>query len=157
MIRLQNRWREKRAVRRVSALRAEVERRELAAIFLQRIWYTFKGAFVTFLLMSCYREFDLIDKSYAGLATSMGRKHAAKVLQKYYHDRFVSRLMSNVVRLQCWYRACQGYNYVKVMRRQRWAVRKLHHWARVRMRHRHEYARTIQNFWWGLKPGRRLR
>lgn len=64
---------------------------------------------------------------------------------------------SAAVKLQCWYRSNSGYSLLDILRRERWASRKIRHFLMVAMKRRHAAARKIAIKWWRMKPGRFLR
>ena len=87
----------------------------------------------------------------------MGRFKASRLLVRRYRLRYFKRNISAVVRVQCWFRGRLGYTTVTILRRYRWAHRKLCHWARGMLRKKNAFVRTIQRWWWRLKKGRLLR
>jgi len=157
VILIQTRWREFLARRRVWRLKTEIDKRYWAALIFQRYWYRFKGAFVTFLLMGVYRELSRDERDLEDKLEAIKRKHYASVLQRYYAVRYMRRLMDAVVKTQGWFRGVMGKDFVAHLRLIKWASRKLHWWARVKMKNTHAHARTLQLWWWKRKPGRLLR
>jgi hypothetical protein len=156
-IRIQCRWRIHVASRRVQRKKDYIKRRLWAVLTLQRCWYKSKGAFHTFLLMCCYRGSAQEDERFNQHIAEMGRSKAAKKIQRTYRALYRRRLISAVIKVQCWYRGRLGYNLVDILRQQKWASRKLHHWARGMMRWKHKRARQIQCWWWKQRTGRMRR
>jgi hypothetical protein len=154
VIRVQCRWRIFVATRKVQRKKDYIRRRLWAVLTLQRCWYKSKGAFHTFLLMGCYRETTLEDETFSKYVVDLGRFRAARRIQRIYRDLYRRRLISAIIKVQCWYRGRLGYNLVDILRREKWASRKLHHWARGMMRWKHKRARQIQLWWWRQKCGR---
>ena len=70
-----------------------------------------------------------------------------------YTKRFFKRNITAAIKIQCRYRAYHGYNLMETMRRQKWASRRVRHFARGWLRRRHRSARKIQRLWWSNHPG----
>ena len=155
-IRIQRRWRIYTAYQKVDDYKIVQERRDLAALLLQKNWYRLKNGFHTFLLMSCYRVRDIEENILNQKKWSLKRHHAAKRIQKQYRKHYFKRIISAVVKVQCWFRGRLGYRLVDLLRVEKWAARKLHHWARVRMKYRHRFAHKIAHAWLRWKKGRLL-
>lgn len=156
-IRIQCRYRIRLARKRLRKRRFAVAMKEYAALVIQRNWYRCKNAFHTFFLMCALREREQQDIALEKLSTKMGRNYRARVIQRKYKERYNQRIISNVIKVQCWLRGRLGYNLVDILRKQRWASRKLRHWVRARLRFRHRTARRIQRWWWKLKKLRLLK
>lgn len=156
-IKIQCRYRIRLAKRGLKKLKFQVKLIEYSALVIQRNWYRYKGAFHTFLLMCCLRVREHEDLALEDLATQMGRKQLARRIKRAYAMRYFKRNIESVIKVQCWFRGRLGYNLVSILRRERWASRKLRHWARCRLRKRNVMARRIQKWWWKLKRFRLLR
>lgn len=156
-IMIQCRWRILKAKRKIKKMKFRQALREYSALVIQRNYYRSKKAFHTFFLMCCYRIRGEEDDKLDELATRMGRYKCARVIQRYYKLRYFQRIISSAIRIQCWFRGRLGYTLVRLMRKEKWAKRKLHHWARGRLRRRHRLIRQIQRWWWRLRKGRLLR
>jgi hypothetical protein len=120
---LQCRVRERIARLKLAAIRAHAREREQAALRLQTKWYSHKGAFHTFLLMSCYRVIDEIERLANKAGKNISRMVAARAVQRYYKVHFYHRLVSSANTIQRWYRGTKGYNTVMLLRRRKWASR----------------------------------
>jgi len=151
---MQCRWREHLAKARVNRIKQYRRLREWAALILQKYWYKLKNAFHTFLLMSCYRFFEDEEKSAEVYFKSMGNFMFARKIGRYYRRRYFKRFVTSVVKVQCWYRGCLGYSQVDVLRKIKWASRKLHHWARGMLKYKHKCVRKIQRLWWKSHRGK---
>jgi hypothetical protein len=154
---LQCRRRIKKSNARVLRIKRYREKKLWATLLVQRNWYRIKEAYATFVLMSAYRAREVEDERLEKLATSMGRYKAARNIQRQYKDRFFKVLVSSAVKIQCWYRKTQGRSNVSRLRLEKWASRKLHHWARGMMKYKHALVRKIQNLWWNCHPGNRIK
>ena len=119
------------------ARRLYFQRRQWGALVLQRNWYRRNGSFHTFVLMCAYRAADAVEDKLDQLADDMGRFYAARKIQRAYLVHYGKRNITSVIKLQCWYRGTRGYRLVAALRLEKWAARKLHHWARVWMRYKH--------------------
>ena len=78
VILIQTRWREWLARRKVRQIREEIDKRYWAALVFQRYWYRFKGALITFLLMGCYRENDILDRNFEKQISDRSQKTTSK-------------------------------------------------------------------------------
>ncbi|RYH12451.1 hypothetical protein EON65_38310, partial [archaeon] len=136
-IKIQCRYRIRLAKKRVKKRKFNVAMRQYAALVIQRNWYRSKNAFHTFFLMCALREREEQDIALERLATTMGRAYRARLIQRLYKARYHKRIITNVIKVQCWFRGRLGYNLVDILRRERWASRKLRHWVRARLRFRH--------------------
>lgn len=124
---------------------------------MQRNWYRRNGSYHTFVLMCAYRAVEVEDDKLDELAEDMGRFYSARKIQRKYLVHYAKRIISSVVKVQCWYRGTRGFRLVSQLRLEKWAARKLHHWARGMMRYKHRCARLIAKTWWFKKTGRYLR
>ena len=154
---LQCRRRIRKAKAKILRIQKYRERKLWATLLVQRNWYRVKEAYATFVLMSAYRAREIEDERLEKLATTMGRYKCARTIQRAYKDRFFRVLVSSAVKVQCWYRKTQGRSSVTRLRLEKWASRKLHHWARGMMKYKHAQARKIQNLWWNCHPGNRIK
>ena len=154
---LQNAVREYLARKRVKAIRLLIQKREHAALLLQRQWYKRNGFFHTFLLMSCYRELEREEADFGKLIGLRGRHVCARRIQRFYRIHRFNRVLTAAVTLQKWYRGRMGYLRTKLLRRRKYAARMLRHWARAKIDFRHRMARRIQRRWWLCGYGRLLR
>lgn len=154
---LQCRRRIKKAKAKTLRIQRYKAKKLWATLLVQRNWYKVKEAYATFVLMSAYRARELEDDRLEKLATSMGRYKAARKIQRRYKDRFFEVLVTGAVKIQCWYRKSQGQSSVTKLRLEKWASRKLHHWARGMMKRKHAFVRKIQNLWWNCHPGNRIK
>eukprot|EP01033_Poteriospumella_lacustris_P010304 gene10304-7320_t len=157
VIKIQRRLRIHRAKRKHRGKRMYKRMIQWGALVIQRNWYRKKGAFHTFFLMCALRERESQDIALEKLATKMGRYQCARRIQRLYRQRFWDRVISNVIRVQCWYRGRLGFRNAERLRKQRWASRKLHHWVKGLLRRRHVMARRIQAWWWRQKKRRLLK
>lgn len=157
VIRIQCRWRIFFAKKTLRRKRLELKFIEWAALVLQRNWYRYKEGFHTFVLMCAYRVQDDEDRALTVRARNLGRFHASRKIQREYKQHYFKRIVSAVVKSQCWFRGRLGYQLVDILRYEKWAARKLHHWARVRMKYRHNFAKRIAFKWLRYKSGRLLR
>jgi hypothetical protein len=157
VIRIQCRWRIRCARKKIRGQRFQIKMRHYSALVIQRNYYRFRKAFHTFFLMCVLSAREAEDKMMERLSVTMGRRQCARRIQRFYKMRYFKRNITAVVRVQCWFRGRQGYNIVDILRRQRWATRKLHHWARGMVYRRHRLVRKIQRWWWRLKKGRLLK
>lgn len=153
-IKIQCRVRIRRAKLRIKRIVFNRKLRVWAALVIQKYWYSHKGAFHTYFLMCCYRACGEDDVNFMKFVTTRGRDKAVRKIQAMYLERYDRRIISSAIKLQGWYRGRRGYTYVDVLRRRKWAARKLHHWARGMMRKKNQFIRKIQRWWWRLKPGR---
>ena len=154
IILLQCRWRIFRAKKKCAAVKYRNERLTWAALALQRCWYRKQNAFHTFMLMCAYREYDRQEAEFERHCESMGRYYCARVIQKYYREHYYIRIIQSAIKIQCWYRGRKGNESVAKMRRVVWASRKLHHWAKARMKFRHRCSSKIAFTWFRACPGR---
>eukprot|EP01041_Mallomonas_annulata_P003129 gene3129-6155_t len=146
-IRIQCKWRRVRAVRKIKQINLKRERIEWAALKIQHQWYHFKRAFHTFLLMCCYRIRDTEDRQFDKDIMNKRRYYSSRNIQNEYRKHYFKRIISAVIRVQCWFRGRLGYTLVAILRLEKWAARKLHHWARARMRFKHVCAHKIAHLW----------
>jgi hypothetical protein len=154
---IQQRWFVYKAKKMVRKILLQKAMEQWAALVIQRNYFRMKRAFHTFFLTCVYRIREVEDKKLDKLATTMGRFKASRLLVRRYRLRYFKRNISAVVRVQCWFRGRLGYTTVTILRRYRWAHRKLCHWARGMLRKKNAFVRTIQRWWWRLKKGRLLR
>ena len=154
---IQQRWREHVARKAIRKIRFRKAMEQYAALVIQRNYFRMKRAFHTFFLTCVYRVREIEDKKLDHLATTMGRYKASRLIIRRYRLRYFKRNISAVVKVQCWFRGRLGYSIVTILRRYRWAHRKLCHWGRGMLRRRHAFVRTIQRWWWHLKKGRLLK
>lgn len=157
IIKLQCRWRIYRAKIKVKALRDHLELRERSALYIQSLWYKRNHAFHTFVLMSAYRVTEINENRLEDLSEQMGRVYSSRKIQREYRKHYNKRVISSAIKIQCWYRGTRGYRVVEKLRREKWAARKLHHWARVMMKYKHRCSRIIARAWWKAKRGRFIR
>eukprot|EP01042_Synura_sphagnicola_P000150 gene150-151_t len=151
------RWRIYAAKKRVESMKQLIARKQVAALVIQRAWYHVKGGFHTFLLMSCYRVRGEEDREIDMAIWHMTRRNNAIRIQRVYRLHYFKRIISAVVKVQCWYRGRLGYRLVDLLRVEKWAARKLHHWARGMMKFKHRCAHKIAHMWLRHRPGRLLR
>jgi hypothetical protein len=114
---------------------------EFAALAIQRLWYQYKKAYHTFVLMCSYRAKEGDDANDRRLEVLFKKNLKARLIQALYKERHRSRRIHAALAIQCWYRGRRGYTYADILRKQKWAARKLHHWARACMRRRHAKVR----------------
>lgn len=154
---IQQVWRGSSARRRVAAIRAEIADYHWAGVRLQLAWYRRKGFFPTFVLVSCLRVTDEEDKESAAQIRLVMRKMAARRISIYYlrHRRIVHK--EAALRIACAWRRSMATSEVLHRRRATWARRKLRHFAKARMRHRHASSKRIAFCFWRSRPGRLLR
>ena len=150
---IQTRWREYSACSRVARIRAYLKKRDWAVLVLQRQWYKQKNAYHTFFLMCALRATTEVDAEFARLVYNMRRYYSARQVQRVYAIRFFRRNLTSAIKLQCWWRGRLGYSLVDLKRKQLWASRKLHHWARGMLRRKNARVRKIQRCWWNYKKG----
>lgn len=150
---IQTRWREYWAKKRVRRIKHYKKRREWACLILQRQWYKQKRQYHTFVLMCALRASEEIELEFERLVRNLRRFHSARAIQRVYAVRFFKRNLTSAIRLQCWWRGRLGYSLVDLRRRELWASRKLHHWARGVLRRKNAKVRRIQRCWWTYKPG----
>ena len=134
---------------RMYNIRFAIKLREWAALTIQKTWYLAKNAFHTFLLMCCCRVADVEENSFVLRMIARGKIIAAKQIQRLYKIWYFHRCQKYALMIQCWYRGVQGYRYTHKLRRQLWASRKLHHWARSMMKIKHSLVRRLQK-WYNL-------
>lgn len=156
IIKIQRKWRIFKAQHKVASMKHHSIMREWAALFLQKNWYRVRGSFPTFVLMSCYRVCEQNDRDFNSYCFKKARYYAARTIQRYYLLHYEKRVMGAIIKVQCWFRGCLGYQYTHLLRRKLWASRKLHHWAKGMMKYKHRCARMIQRLWWSNKSGRML-
>jgi hypothetical protein len=154
---IQCRWREYACRQRIARIIKYRKDREWGALVLQRRWFKKKNAFHTFVLMCCLRAAEKEDGAFNKYVKSLGRYYAARVVQREYAIRFFKRNIAAVIKIQCKYRGYHGYNLMERLRREKWASRRLHHWARGALRRRDRRVRLIQRTWWKYKRGALLR
>ena len=150
---IQTRWREFVARRRVRGIIFGRKKRLWAVLVLQRLWYKYKKAYSTFVLMCFLRSSQELDIEFGKFVFNLRRFYAARVVQRRYAVRFFRRNLTAAIRLQCWWRGRLGYSLVDLKRKQLWASRKLHHWARGVLRRKNARVRKIQRVWWNYKQG----
>ena len=154
---IQCRWREYRAKKRVFTIKKNRHERNWAALVLQRIWFKQKRAFHTFALMCCLRAAEQEEIAFQAFITWKGRFYAARKIQRVYAQRFFRRNVTAAVKIQCIYRGHNGMNIIEKMRREKWACRRLCHWARGALRRKMKRVRQIQRCWWNYKRGNLLK
>ena len=154
---IQCKWRIYLAKRKTDNIRLNQKFQQFAALVVQRNWYRLKKAFHTFLLMCCYRAREEEDNIFDKFVKAKRRYYSARKIQRLYKMHYFKRMISSCVKVQCWYRSRMGYSSVTILRKIKWAARKLHHWARGMMRWKHKCARLIQKNWWRAKRGRLMR
>ena len=154
---IQCRWREYACKQRIARIIRNRRERDWACLVLQRRWFKKKNAFHTFVLMCCLRAAEKEDGEFNKYVWSLGRYYASRLIQRLYKERFFKRNISASVKIQCKYRGFHGYNLMEKLRREKWASRKLHHWARGAQRRKDRRVRTIQRAWWNYKKGAMLR
>ena len=150
---IQTRWREYWARKRVRRIIHYRKRRDWAGLILQRQWYKQKRQYHTFVLMCALRASEEIEEEFLRLCRNLQRFHCARIIQRVYAMRFFRRNLTSAIRLQCWWRGRLGYSLVDLRRKQLWASRKLHHWARGALRRKNARVRKIQRTWWKYKRG----
>ncbi|KAJ1426582.1 hypothetical protein B484DRAFT_431799, partial [Ochromonadaceae sp. CCMP2298] len=128
-----------------------------SALVIQRNYFIYKGAFHTFFLTCALRCREEEDLAVVRKESLFGRHVTSARIQQFYQRRYFKRYVSAVVKVQCWYRGRQGYDIVDILRRERWAGRKIRSWVRVRVGRRSTRARRIQHWWWGNKRHWRAR
>jgi len=153
VILIQCRWREYKARKRISNIKKNRAERQWAALVLQRIWFKKKRAFHTFVLMCCLRAAEIDEVKFDELITWRERYFCARAIQRVYAIRFFRRNVTAAVKIQCKYRGYYGVNLMEMMRRERWACRRLCHWARGALRRKMKRVRQIQRCWWNYKRG----
>ena len=154
---LQMRWREYKAKKRIHGIISYRKERFRAALVLQRVWFKNKKAFHTFALMCCLRAAEEEDMWFNKMITMRGRFCSARVIQRPYVIRFFRRNVASAVKIQCQYRGHRGTFLIEKLRREKWACRRLCHWARGALRRKMKTVRTIQRAWWKYKKGYFLR
>ncbi|KAJ1429386.1 hypothetical protein B484DRAFT_396412, partial [Ochromonadaceae sp. CCMP2298] len=154
VILLQCRWRITLSLKKTHAKRLHIAVRLYSALVIQRNYFIYKGAFHTFFLTCALRCREEEDLAVVRKESLFGRHVTSARIQQFYQRRYFKRYVSAVVKVQCWYRGRQGYDIVDILRRERWAGRKIRSWVRVRVGRRSTRARRIQHWWWGNKPGR---
>eukprot|EP00605_Chrysophyceae_sp_TOSAG23-4_P001261 GSChrysophyteH1.ASY1.ANO1.1372.1 assembled CDS len=157
VILIQCRWREYKAKTRVWKIVKNRADREWAALQFQRNWFRIKRAYHTFVLMCCLRLAEKEEAKFEAGVVAKGRYYNARTIQLPYADRFFRRNITAAVKIQCKYRGYHGYNVMEIMRREKWACRRLCHWARGALRRKSARARQIQKAWWNYKRGALLR
>lgn len=153
-IRIQCRWRVALARAKVKSIKFEAARVHWGALVMQRNWYRLQNAFHTFVLMCSYRAREGADKAIEKRRVWVLRFHNCRKIQRAYRHHYFKRTIAAAVKLQCWYRGRCGYSLVHILRKNKMAARRLHHWARGMMRKKHAFARKIQRCWWQEQPGR---
>ena len=131
VIMLQCRYRIHLARKRIKNKRFKIALRTYSALVIQRNYYRYKKAFHTFFLMCVLRVREVEDLKQIKRNNAEMRHKAAVVIQTIYKYRYFKRNISAVVRVQCWFRGRMGYGLVDILRRERWASRKLRAWAKV--------------------------
>jgi hypothetical protein len=131
VIMIQCRWRIHVARKKIKAKRFAIAMRKYSALVIQRNYYRYKKAFHTFFLMCCLREREVEDLKVIRARVSKSRHRAARVLQRMYKKRYFKRNISAIVKVQCWFRGRMGYGLVDILRKERWASRKMRAWAKV--------------------------
>lgn len=131
VIMIQCRFRIYRAKRKVRYCRFLIAKKKYSALVIQRNYYRYKRAFHTFFLMCCLREREVLDLKEIKLKTLQDRHASATVIQKFYKDRYFRRNLGAIVKVQCWFRGRMGYSLVDILRKERWASRKIRAWAKV--------------------------
>lgn len=157
VIKIQRRIRIHRAKRKRKGKRMYKRMLQWGALVIQRNWYRKKRAFHTFFLMCALREREAQDIALEKLATKMGRHQCARRIQRLYRQRFWARVVTNVIRVQCWYRGRLGFRNAEKLRKQRWASRKLYYWTKGLLKRIHVMARRIQSWWWKQRKRRLLK
>ena len=131
VIMIQCRYRIRLAKKKVRGKRFVIAKRKYSALVIQRNYYRYKKAFHTFFLMCCLREREVEDIKGIKRKTARGRHRAARVIQKFYRRRYFKRNISAIVKVQCWFRGRMGYGLVDILRKERWASRKIRAWVKV--------------------------
>jgi len=131
VIMIQCRYRIRLAKKNIKQKRFAIALRTYSALVIQRSYYRYKKAFHTFFLMCVLRVREVEDIKAIKKKTADGRYKAAVILQNAYRDRYFKRNISAIIRVQCWFRGRMGYGLVDILRKERWASRKLRHWAKV--------------------------
>lgn len=153
VILIQCRWREYKARKRINNIIKNRKERQWGALVMQRIWFKKKRAFHTFVLMCCLRAAEQEEIAFDLYITFRQRFFAARKIQRVYAIRFFRRNITAAVKIQCKYRGYHGVNLMEVLRRERWACRRLCHWARGALRRKMKRVRQIQRCWWNYKRG----
>jgi hypothetical protein len=130
-IKIQCRYRIRLAKKKIRGKRFVIAKRKYSALVIQRNYYRYKRAFHTFFLMCCLREREALDLADIRRKALQDRHAAATVIQQRYKERFFRRNLGAIVRVQCWFRGRMGYGLVDILRRERWASRKIRAWAKV--------------------------
>lgn len=131
VIKIQCRYRIRLAKKKVRGKRFVIAKRKYSALVIQRNYYRYKKAFHTFFLMCCLREREVEDIKVIKRKAARGRHRAARVIQKFYRRRYFKRNISAIVKVQCWFRGRMGYGLVDILRKERWASRKIRSWVKV--------------------------
>lgn len=135
-IMIQCRYRIRLAKKKLRGKRFVIAKRKYAALVIQRNYYRYKRAFHTFFLMCCLRERETQDLAEIKRKTQRDRAASATVIQRFYKERYFRRNLGAIVKVQCWFRGRMGYGLVDILRKERWASRKLRAWAKVGHLHR---------------------
>ena len=154
--RIQRAFRIFQAKRVVAELRSDKEELYDAAVRLQCYWYKHKGVFPTFVLLGVLRETDKQEKEFEKMIKRYGREAKARIIQRKFKTHLHKRFVSAAVKIQCLARNAAGTNLVETLRLEKWANRKLRHWARGMMKKRQRAATKIAFAWYHGKKGRFL-
>ncbi|GMH89449.1 hypothetical protein TrST_g7346 [Triparma strigata] len=146
-------FRAKRVVAKIKADKAELYD---AAVRLQLFWYKLQGEFPRFVLLGVLRETDKQEKEFERLIRRYGREAHARKIQRVFKAHLQKRYLTAAVRIQCLARNAAGTNLVDKLRLEKWANRKLRHWARGMMKKRKRAATMIAFAWYHGKKGRFL-
>ena len=131
VILIQCRYRIHIAKKRIKRKKYEIALRKYSALVIQRNYYRYKKAFHTFFLMCCLRERETLDLIEIKRKTAQNRYEAARIIQIHYKERYFRRNLGAIVKVQCWFRGRMGYSMVDILRKERWAGRKIRAWVKV--------------------------
>ena len=154
--RIQRAWRCMIARRKVQALRNDKEELYDAAVRLQCFWYKHQGEFPRFVLLGVLRETDKLEQEFEKKIKLYGKIAHAKKIQRTFKEHLYKRYVAGAVRIQCLARNAAGTNLVNKLRLEKWANRKLRHWARGMMKKRNKAATKIAFAFYKAKSGRFL-
>ena len=149
-------WRAFLAKQCVRALRQRGKVEFLAALRIQYSWYKRQGNFSTFVLLGVLRESDQRERNVKKMVNRLYRRYNAKLVQALWRQHRRWQRLRSALKIQCAWRMYANFVKVGRMRRERWAGRKLLHWAKGCGRRRNRAARKITLWYRKAVPGRFL-
>ena len=96
--------------------------------------------------MCCYRELEIENSHYDTFISTLSRMFSARRIQRRFRLYYTSTRRKAAVDMQRWYRGRRGFLVTMRLRIETHASRRLHHWARARLRRRNAMARRIQRW-----------